>query len=530
MVRRLALYRAPVATGALESLGHWPAEPNVSDDLGTAAREALQRGTPLMLSDSRGFLLACPLSVPGLAVAAEVGPLPTQDLLQGLEDLRWGSGWLDAVAARAAARADNVRTESLELAGRMAENVARESDALAAASTLAAGLGTAFGASRVTVGVFRRGRMTIAGRWHTVDKSRGADPPVDEQMLHEALEAALTVGHGRTVPRHEPTSTESSEAVVAAEAPTTAEGEPVPGEMPAATETPSDTPTRVDPLEALSAGAHLFVAPLPVLEAAVGAVIVERQDERGFSAADAVSIQTITLQVAPLIAAKPLARPATVTRERRAFVALFGPVRLRLKLMMVALLAGALVLIGATDDYSVPTEGVVEGAPRRVVTAPFPGAVAELFVRRNAAVKRGQTIGRMDDVELQADRQRALADRDRIVAAIRDARDIRDQTENEDLSTRLKDAEARLKGIDDRLAKLQIVSPIEGIVVGVDTSAAAGQAVSQGQSLVEIAPIETYRLALWVDERDLALVREGQAGRMDVGGNTIGFTVKRLTG
>lgn len=507
--RACAVFR--VVQDGMMLVAAWPDSDTLPGDLSESAREGVQQGIALVRSAARGFHLVCPLSGDdGWVATVEVAPLSAPALQGTLDTLHWGVGWLEAARARGVAHTATVQAERLELAARLAENVARESDAKAASTALAAGIGAAFGASAVSVGVLRRGSLSVRAQWQNPDapETLGTDsvdavpegpPPLVD--ITPALQSVLEVGRAMSVERHEPVP----------------DGEP------------ERSPA---PIELLATHAHVCALPLPGPEAPAGAILVERTVGEPFSHDEVASLETIALQAAPLIEAKPLARPVTVTRERRAFVALFGPVRMKLKLTLIALLTLGLVMLGATGPYAVPVEGVVEGQAPRTLLAPFSGVLGEVAVRKGDAVRRGQLVARMDDSELLLERDRLAAERNQLAQITREAREIRDRVATESLDSKLKEVDSRLRTAEERLARTRIVSPTDGVVVGGTALNASAARVEAGATLVEIAPVDSYRLVLWVDERDLSLLREGQAGAIALPGetSTLGFTVKRLAG
>lgn len=506
--RACAVFR--VTPDGMLLIAAWPDSDTLPGDLSESAREGAQQGVALVRSAARGFHLVCPLAGDdGWVATVEVAPLSAPALQGTLDTLHWGVGWLEAARARGIALAATTQAERLELAARLAENVARESDARTASMSLAAGIGAAFGASAVSVGVLRRGVLSVKAEWQNpnapepapaVEDAAAAVPPGPVDIT-PALHSVLEVGRAMSVERHEPV----------------ADGEP------------ESSPA---PIELLAVHAHVCALPLPGPEGPAGAILVERTAGGPFSHDEVASLETIALQAAPLIEAKPLARPVAVTRERRAFVALFGPVRMKLKLALIALLTLALVMLGATGHYAVPVDGTVEGQAPRTLPAPFGGVLGEVLVRKGDAVRRGQLVARMDDSELTLERDRLTAERTQLAQVTREAREIRDRVASESLDAKLKDVEARLRTVEERLARTRVVSPTDGVVVGGSGLNASASRVEAGEALVEIAPIDSYRLVLWVDERDLSLLREGQAGTIALPGETsaLGFTVKRLTG
>ena len=69
------------------------------------------------------------------------------------------------------------------------------------------------------------------------------------------------------------------------------------------------------------------------------------------------------------------------------------------------------------------------------------------------------------------------------------------------------------------------------IVTG-DLSQKLGAPVQLGEVLFEVAPLDRYRVDIFVDERDLRYVAEGMAGRIALAGQPtegLALTVTRLT-
>lgn len=518
-LRTAAIY-VPDAGGQPSLLAGWPQDAPVSDEMAESALEGLARGVPLALSSIRGFHLVCPLSAGTRGVVvAEVPTLVVPALQAALDDVQWGAGWLEAALSRDAGAGAMARAERLELAARLSEDVARTTDAMSAASILAAGIAAAFPAMLVSVGLHRRGDLSIAAQASlATPRLRGDDDLLD------AMATAIRSRHTQVLPAFSPLVSGGPEldaGVAAVDQGTDGPGDPEANPGAARHEGPA------------SAGVPTcgIAIPMLVLDVAAGAIVIESPGADGIDPEVVATLETIALQAAPLIQAKPMSRPVQVTPGRRLFVALFGPVRLRSKLLMVAVLAAALVLIGATASYTVPVTGIVEGAPYRVVTAPFGGPLAEVAVRRGDPVMRGQLLARLDDAELQAERVRLGAEREEVLAALREAKSNRDSPVPAGLDIRLKELDVRKRTLEERITRARVVSPVEGVVVGGVALGSAGTAVPQGEALFEVAPVDSYRLILWVDRREAAQIREGQSGTLHMasGNQDLGFTVRRLT-
>jgi hypothetical protein len=77
-----------------------------------------------------------------------------------------------------------------------------------------------------------------------------------------------------------------------------------------------------------------------------------------------------------------------------------------------------------------------------------------------------------------------------------------------------------------------VAAPFSGVVVTGDLSQKLGSPVKQGDVLFEIAPLDTYRIVLQVDERDISSMVIGQKGNLrlsSVPERAFAFTVLNVT-
>lgn len=73
---------------------------------------------------------------------------------------------------------------------------------------------------------------------------------------------------------------------------------------------------------------------------------------------------------------------------------------------------------------------------------------------------------------------------------------------------------AQLALIDEQIVRTRLVAPFDAVVVKGDLSQSLGAAVERGNVLFELAPLDTYRVIMKVDERDIADVAVGKSGRL----------------
>jgi multidrug resistance efflux pump len=158
--------------------------------------------------------------------------------------------------------------------------------------------------------------------------------------------------------------------------------------------------------------------------------------------------------------------------------------------------------------------------------------VKDASLRAGDMVKEGQTIGRFDDRDLKLERVKLASQRDQYVRQYREAMGKRERAQAHIVSSQIAQSEAQLALVEEQLARTVMVAPFDGIIVSGDLSQSLGSPVERGQVLFEIAPLEQYRVALQVDERDIAHIVHGQRGELTVSsipGERFGFAVTRIT-
>ena len=65
-----------------------------------------------------------------------------------------------------------------------------------------------------------------------------------------------------------------------------------------------------------------------------------------------------------------------------------------------------------------------------------------------------------------------------------------------------------------RLARTELTAPFDGVVISGDWSRSLGVPVTRGDLMFEIAPLDAYRVALQVNDRDIAALAPGQQGSL----------------
>ncbi len=243
---------------------------------------------------------------------------------------------------------------------------------------------------------------------------------------------------------------------------------------------------------------------LPLVDAAQrlqGACMLAWSREPGGTVRQSRTLETVAGIVAGTLAA--LARGPG--RRWKAIGRTAGKRRLLAVVLALALAAAALVPV----TYHVKGPCSVTPVVTRVVSAPFDGILQTILREAGTLVARGEVLARMDGrvIELElgtlsAELQKARKMRDVQLASGNTAAAQIAVLE----SLRL---EQKIKLMQRRREQLDIVSPIDGIVLTGRLAHVAGSPVRKGQFLFEVSPLKKMRVEMAIDQQDISYVRPG---------------------
>ncbi len=211
---------------------------------------------------------------------------------------------------------------------------------------------------------------------------------------------------------------------------------------------------------------------------------------------------------------------------------LTGPKHLTFKAIAAACLAGVAFLSLAGGEHRIKARASVEGTVQRAMVAAFDGYIAEAHARAGDIVKAGDLLAALDGKDLELERVKLASRGDQLAKQYRGALAVHDASQARILRAQMDQAEAELRLLEEQLARTQLVAPFDGIVVKGDLSQLLGSPVERGQVLFELAPLESYRVILEVDEREISRVELGQPGRLGLSampGRTLPLRVSKIT-
>ncbi|MEM6457804.1 MAG: HlyD family efflux transporter periplasmic adaptor subunit [Planctomycetota bacterium] len=202
------------------------------------------------------------------------------------------------------------------------------------------------------------------------------------------------------------------------------------------------------------------------------------------------------------------------------------------KLAAVALLAAGLWMTLARGTDYVKSTFVTEATERQLVTAPFAGYLDAVHVGPGDRVEAGVSVlAELDTAELRLEAARLSAEEASLRQRAERARGERDMA-----GVRVALAEAAAVAAQGDLVRSQIEqaslrSGLAGVVVRGDLKRQLGRAVSEGETLFEVAPLDALRAELYVPEARAGEVTPGMRGELATTtypDQRVGFRVVRI--
>ena len=265
-----------------------------------------------------------------------------------------------------------------------------------------------------------------------------------------------------------------------------------------------------------------------------GALTLER--EEAFEEEEALQLEQVAAICGPVLEMKRLndrsLSAVAADRGRGLIQAFFGPRHAALKLTVLVLIALSLGLTLIQGEYRIRAPATLEGALERVVTAPFASYVSTASVRAGDRVAAGDRMAALEVKEVRLDLTRWLSQRAQSERQYLEAVARKERAATQIFKAQMDQADAQIELLYQQVARSQIAAPFAGLVVSGDLSRSIGEPVERGQVLFKLAPIDKYRIALNVDERDVSELEVGQSGELVLAsrpGERLAFRVERIT-
>jgi multidrug resistance efflux pump/GAF domain-containing protein len=468
----------------------WPDRTRDLGHLARIAQDALVKRAGVTEADPASSKVAYPIEVTGRlqgVVVMELAGQTEDELIVALRRLHWGAGWLETLFRRHDADHSKARLAQSDITLDLLSVAAEHSDQRQAATAVATSLASRLNCSRVSVGLSHGRRVRLSAMsFQAVFQKQAQIVDAIENAMEEALDQDAAVAWP-----------------------------PTPG-----------TARRIGLAQAdlgRQAGVRA-VASVPLVSAGrpVGVVTLERDIDTSFSDDELAQIAAVSAAIGPLVEARAksqrLIAGKAVDKAGAGIQKLVGPRRPGLKIAAALLLGAVIWLLLATGEFRLSARSVIEGTVKRSVVAPFDGFVASAALRAGDMVAAGDVMATLDDRDLRLDLAQKVAERDKQRLKYQEALGKQDRTQARVLSAQIREAEAQIALIETKLDRARITAPFAGIVVSGDLTQMLGAPVETGKIMFELAPLNSYRAILQLEERDMSFIREGQTGTLLLAG------------
>lgn len=505
------LVLGPDVSGEYAPAAFWPFASQDLRHLGGAAQRVLDDrkgailgldGTPQPARDQPAQI-GYPIEVDGElrgAVVIQLGGGPDLSLQRSLRQVHWGSAWLVDHLSKQNHEQEKARLSRMQLAMDLAATTVKEPGVRVSALAIANELSVRLFCDRVSIGIERNGDIQLMAISHTAV----FNPKMSvARSICAAMEEVLDLDAAMVIPPLD--------------------------------DAPPGAAAHMD-LARDQRDIAICSVPMRDDHRVIGVVTAERTSGVPFDKETVELLETVSALLAPIIVLKQHNERGLLGRLRDAVAEGMGRLlgRSHLGLKLIVLTLGAVVLFFSlyTTAYRVSSRAVLEGRIQRAAVAPFDGHIAESYVRAGDVVHTGQILAKLDDRDLKLEHSRLMSDLDQIQGKLRQAQATQDRGAVAILSAQIKELDAQLSLNDDRLARATLTSPFDGVVVSGDLSQLLDTPVEQGKLLFQISPLESYRVILQVDERDISELRATQRGLLmlsSLPGQTFPFVVHQIT-
>lgn len=413
------------------------------------------------------------------AAALEIEGRSSSAVRDIVQRLGWGIGWLEALARRKTFTSKARLVTVLELIATSLQHERFQ----AAATAVVTELATTFGCERVSIGFMKGRHIEVQALSHSASFAKKTN-------LVRAIEAAMD---------------EAADQLATVIFPVRKDG------------TFQVTRAHAELLQQHGTGAVCTI-PLTAGQSVLGALLLELPTGAEFDARTVELCEHAALLVGPVLDVKRkedrwLAQKAwdsAATQWRH----LVGPRHLAFKLS-VAITVLVIAFLAIVDgDYRVTADASLEGTVQRAVTAAMQGYIVEARARAGDIVRKGDLLAAMDDRDLRLERQKLVSQGTQQESERRQAIAEGNRARAGILEAQNGQVRAQLALVDEQIGRTRLLAPFDAVIVKGDLSQSLGAAVERGNVLFELAPLDTYRVIMKVDERDVTEIKVGQGGRL----------------
>lgn len=493
--------------GAFKPLAYWPEAETGAGELAKTAEHALKekKGIVHRLDGSgSSSCLSYPFSFDGAlqgVVALKLNDRSETQLRSVMRQLQWGAAWFEVYANRARPVLMQKQNERLAMVLQTAATSLDHAGFIPSISALATELATNLGCERVSLGFQERQNMVVRAISHSAQFDKRSNLVRQIGLAMDEARDQLSVV---VVPRQD----EESFLVRQAH----------------------------QQLAAAGGSGSVCTILIATEDEVQGAITLEHKDPDFFTREVINTCKQVVLVAGPILELKRRDERLLIKKVGDSFAWLGAKIVGEEYLVTKAIVSMVILVLAylslADGNYRVSADATLESLVQRHVSAPVDGYIAAAHARAGDFVNQGDPLFALDDKDMQLEKLRWASQRLQAEQKYREALSNRDQAEASIQKAQLDQADIQIELIDSQLSRISPVAPFDGLIVAGDLSQQLGAPVRKGDILLQLAPLDGYRIILEVDERDVAELAEGQMGQLSLSslpGQTFEFRVSKIT-
>ncbi|WP_370980905.1 efflux RND transporter periplasmic adaptor subunit [Agaribacterium sp. ZY112] len=208
-----------------------------------------------------------------------------------------------------------------------------------------------------------------------------------------------------------------------------------------------------------------------------------------------------------------------------------GPKNYQLKISAIALILFSIVLF-IPGQHQVKAKTYIQSQNKYLLSSPQKGFLDRVYVESGSIVKKGDILGQLSDEDLKLQRKQTLFEIEKLKREYSLALADSLRAESAIVASQVKQSEIKLRLINQKIRRLNIVAPASGTIISPDINQRLGSPVDKGEILFELASGDTYKAQILVNERDIAFIKLGQRLNMKLESlpqQTFPATIKRIS-
>ncbi|WP_372742244.1 HlyD family efflux transporter periplasmic adaptor subunit [Neptunomonas sp.] len=483
----------------------WPEKSQTDEEFTALIEEGLEEAAGLVHTlASGGYGVAFPIRLDDELVGVVALSLRVNSIVLPavMEQIQWGSAWIELLLRRHRGREKNLQFDRLSGAVDLLGAVLVESDFNSAAMTFVNELAAALSCDRVSFGLTKGTLVEVTTLSHSAQFGK-------KMNLIRRLSGVMDEAVQQRGVINYPNTFDSSSLLVERE-------------HAQFSQSYGNANILTIPLHS---GTHYF-----------GAVTLERPADNPFSEDEITQIRSVVALSGETLRNKQNQDKTwyqhLISACGQHVKKVLGSGYLGRKLSLILLAAVVVFFSVANGTYRVSGDSLLEGSVRRAIVAPFEGYLESADVKAGERVTQGQEMSSLDDRDLTLEKLSYLSEQAKLQRQYEEAVAKRERAEAAVIQTQLEQNRAQLKLVESKLSRTRLRAPFDGIVISGDLSQRLGGAIEQGEVLFEVAPLDSYRVILWVDEHRMADITEQQQGHLVLNSlpeTTSAFKVTQVT-